>query len=295
MRTDDIDALLAVVQFASLNRAAEHLGISQSAITRRLQGFEQSLGATLLDRQTKPLKLTAIGRRVYEQCLTIKRETRRLENLLNQDAEPSGPLRLGIPQSLSEITLQPALAALGQHYPQLHPQVMCGWGGQLLKRLENVELDALLAMGSGQQTFHDSLEAKALCPLEIVVIASKHLSLSATRLRDCAHHGWILNPDGCGLRTSLTRDLQSQNLGLKINVETAGAQLQISLVAQGQGLGLVPTAALAHSPHRHEIAVMKLADFQPKVQLWLVSSRGLGNLQRPTTFFAEKIVQGLLK
>ncbi|SQJ16183.1 HTH-type transcriptional regulator gltC [Serratia rubidaea] len=293
MRTDDIDALLAVVQFASLSQAAEYLGISQSAMTRRLQSFEQSLGATLLDRQTKPLKLTAIGHRVYEQCLTIKRETKRLESLLNQDAEPRGPLRLGIPQSLSEIALRPALLALGEHYPQLRPQVVCGWGGQLIKRLENVELDSLLAMGPAQQIFNDSLTAKALCPLEVVVIAGKNLNLNASRLGRCAHHGWVLNPDGCGLRAGLNRDLQSQGLGLKINVETAGAQLQISLVAQGLGLGLVPRAALTHSPHQDEIAIVELTDFQPKVQLWQVSSPGLGNLQRPTTFFAEKIVQSL--
>ncbi|MGL6021134.1 MAG: LysR family transcriptional regulator [Gibbsiella quercinecans] len=293
MRTDDIDALLAVVQFASLNQAAEYLGISQSAMTRRLQSFEQSLGATLLDRQTKPLKLTAIGHRVYEQCLTIKRETKRLESLLNQDAEPSGPLRLGIPQSLSEIALRPALVALGEHYPQLRPQVVCGWGGQLIKRLENVELDSLLAMGPAQQSFDDSLVAKALCPLKVVVIAGKSLNLNATRLSGCAHLGWVLNPDGCGLRAGLNRDLQAQGLGLKINVETAGAQLQISLVAQGLGLGLVPRAALTHSPHQGEIAIVELADFQPKVQLWQVSSPGLGNLQRPTTFFAEKIAQEL--
>ncbi len=37
MRIDDIDALLATVQFSSLNQAAEYLGITQSAITRRLQ------------------------------------------------------------------------------------------------------------------------------------------------------------------------------------------------------------------------------------------------------------------
>lgn len=54
MRIDDIDALLAVVQFSSLSQAAEHLGITQSAITRRLQSLEQSLGTRLLDRQTKP-------------------------------------------------------------------------------------------------------------------------------------------------------------------------------------------------------------------------------------------------
>lgn len=293
MRTDDIDALLAVVQFASLNQAAEYLGISQSAITRRLQSFEQSLGATLLDRQTKPLKLTAVGHRVYEQCLTIKRETKRLESLLNQDAEPSGPLRLGIPQSLSEIALRPALVALGEHYPQLRPQVVCGWGGQLIKRLENVELDSLLAMGPTQQTFDDSLVTKALCPLEVVVIASKNLRLDTARLSGCAHYGWVLNPDGCGLRAGLNRDLLAHGLRLKVNVETAGAQLQISLVAQGLGLGLVPKAALTHSPHQNDITIVELNDFRPKVQLWQVSNPGLGNLQRPTTFFAEKIVQEL--
>lgn len=74
MRIDDIDALLATVQFSSLNQAAEYLGITQSAITRRLQRLEQTLNVTLLERQTRPLTLTAAGHRVYEQCLTIKRK-----------------------------------------------------------------------------------------------------------------------------------------------------------------------------------------------------------------------------
>jgi hypothetical protein len=46
---DDIDALLATVQFSSLNQAAEYLGITQSAITRRLQRLEQTLNVTLLE------------------------------------------------------------------------------------------------------------------------------------------------------------------------------------------------------------------------------------------------------
>ncbi len=55
MRIDDIDALLATVQFSSLNQAADYLGITQSAITRRLQRLEQELNVTLLARQTRPL------------------------------------------------------------------------------------------------------------------------------------------------------------------------------------------------------------------------------------------------
>ncbi|HDG8095245.1 TPA: LysR family transcriptional regulator, partial [Klebsiella oxytoca] len=119
MRIDDIDALLATVQFSSLNQAAEYLGITQSAITRRLQRLEQTLNVTLLERQTRPLTLTAAGHRVYEQCLSIKRETKKLYGLLDPEAEPHGILRLGVPQSVAEIALQPALTALRQQFPAL--------------------------------------------------------------------------------------------------------------------------------------------------------------------------------
>lgn len=105
--------------------------------------------------------------------------------------------------------------------------------------------------------------------------------------------GLILNPDGCGLRAGLIRELQSQGLRLTLNVESAGAQLQIALVAQGLGLGLVPRAALASSPWRDEIAVLSLSDFQPAVSLWLIHAQYLANLQPPLTFFASKVMQQL--
>ena len=293
MRIDDIDALLATVQFSSLNQAADYLGITQSAITRRLQRLEQELNVTLLARQTRPLTLTAAGHRVYEQCLTIKRETKKLYGLLDPEAEPRGVLRLGLPQSVAEIALQPALTALHQQFPHLQPQVTCGWSGQLQKRLESVELDGVLAMGPAQQAFAEGYSGRLLCPLDIVVIAGRSLRLSAGALRECAAHGWVLNPDGCGLRAGLIRELQAQGLRLQLNTETAGAQLQIGLVAQGLGLGIVPRAALAASPWRDEISILALADFQPAVCLWQISAQNLANLQQPLTFFAAKIVQQL--
>ncbi|RXI16038.1 LysR family transcriptional regulator [Klebsiella michiganensis] len=293
MRIDDIDALLATVQFSSLNQAAEYLGITQSAITRRLQRLEQTLNVTLLERQTRPLTLTAAGHRVYEQCLSIKRETKKLYGLLDPEAEPHGILRLGVPQSVAELALQPALSALRQQFPALRPQVTCGWSGLLQKRLESVELDGVLAMGPEQQRFAEGYGGRLLCPLDIVVIAATSWRLHAGALRDCAEKGWVLNSDGCGLRAGLIRELQSQGLRLALNVETAGAQLQISLVAQGLGLGLVPRAALAASPWRDEVTVLTLADFQPEVHLWLVHAQNLANLSQPLTFFAGKVVQQL--
>ena len=293
MRTDDIDALLAAVQFSSLNQAAEYLGITQSAITRRLQRLEQTLNVTLLERQTRPLTLTAAGHRVYEQCLNIKRETQKLYGLLDPQAEPQGELRLGVPQSVAEIALPSALLALRQQFPRLQPRITCGWSGMLQKRLENVELDGMLAMGPAQQTFAAGYSGRLLCPLDIVVIAAKASAQGAGDLRACADRGWVLNPDGCGLRAGLIRELQASGLRLRLNVETAGARLQIALVAQGQGLGLVPRAALADSPWRDEISVLTLADFKPQVSLWQISGENLANLLQPLTFFSTKVVQQL--
>ena len=124
-------------------------------------------------------------------------------------------------------------------------------------------------------------------------VVGRRLNLRASSLRECAERGWILNPDGCGLRAGLIRELQSQGLRLTLNVESAGAQLQIALVAQGLGLGLVPRAALASSPWRDEVAVLSLSDFQPAVSLWLIHAQYLANLQPPLTFFASKVMQQL--
>ncbi len=294
MRIDDIDALLATVQFSSLNQAAEYLGITQSAITRRLQRLEQELNVTLLERQTRPLTLTAAGHRVYEQCLEAL-SVRRKNSTACWIRKASRAARC-VPacrKSLSEIALPAALSALSQQFPGLSPQITCGWSGQLQRRLENGELDGMLAMGPAQQSFAEGYSGRLLCPLEVVPIVGRRLNLRASSLRECAERGWILNPDGCGLRAGLIRELQSQGLRLTLNVESAGAQLQIALVAQGLGLGLVPRAALASSPWRDEVAVLSLSDFQPAVSLWLIHAQYLANLQPPLTFFASKVMQQL--
>lgn len=101
----------------------------------------------------------------------------------------------------------------------------------------------------------------------------------------------MLNPDGCGFRASLQRTLAEQGQALRINLETYGTELQLGLVADDQGLGLVLAPLLALSAHRERLAVIPLKDFKPEIQLWLIYPRFLGPLQEVVEGFGRAASQ----
>lgn len=286
MKIDDMDAFVAVVRCQSTNQAADALQLTQPAITRRLQNFEQDLGATLLDRQTKPLKPTPMGWRVYEQCKAILREIDSLRELVANDGAPSGTLRLGVPQTLGDVVLLDALAKIRERYPELRTQVVSGWGSSLIARMENGDLDAAAALFPSGKIFPEGIASHSLGHMALQVVAAKgSLGTRNLKLKQCYAQGWVLNPDGCGFRAGLQRALSEQGLALQINLETFGTELQLGLVANGQGLGLVPEPLLAISEYRDRLEVIKLADFKPQVDLWLFHPRYLGNLQEAVEVF----------
>src|SRR5689334_2251375 len=58
----DLRAFIAVADLGSFHRAAKALNLSQPALSRRIQKLEESLGAPLLERSTRHVALTMVGR-----------------------------------------------------------------------------------------------------------------------------------------------------------------------------------------------------------------------------------------
>lgn len=290
MKIDDIAAFVAVVRNQSVSAAAEALGLTQSAITRRVQNFEQELGTDLLDRSVKPPRASPMGRKVFEQCARVLLEVDRLRDLVQHDQSPTGVFRVGVIQTIGDVVLLDALQGLNGAFPGLHTEVASGWGAQLVERVANGELDAAVGLFPATKVLPDGLAGRTLGRIELAVVAKRGTRPKRSyRLRDIFEGGWVLNPDGCGFRAGLARALAEQGLSFRINLETFGADLQLGLVASGVGLGLMPRPILERSRHRDALDIVPVADFKPVLDIWLIQPHLAGPMQHAIDHFAATV------
>jgi DNA-binding transcriptional LysR family regulator len=74
-------------------------------------------------------------------------------------------------------------------------------------------------------------------------------------------------------------------------VETLGMELQLGLVADGVGLGLVPMPLLNSSAHASRLDVVPVSDFKPEISVWLVHARAPGKMQSALVVLSQSIEQ----
>ncbi|MBU9452575.1 LysR family transcriptional regulator [Burkholderia multivorans] len=289
MKISDIDAFAAVVRCQTLSQAAAELGMTQPAITRRVQNLEEALGVTLLDRNTKPPRPTDIGRQVFDQCRAILREVDALRELTAARRPPAGAFRIGITQGLGERMLPDLIARLASRWPALATQVTTAWGGVLVERIARRELDAALVFLAREMVLPPAVEGERLLSTRLVAIGRKgDWPRRSYRLADCHARGWVLNPDGCGFRAGLRRALDAQGLPMPVALDAYGRDLQLQSVANGIGIGLMPLPLVECSPLRDALEIVPLADFKPQIDLWLLRRQDAARFAAPLDAIAAQ-------
>jgi DNA-binding transcriptional LysR family regulator len=282
MTLQDIEAFVAVAETGSVNRAALRLHLTQPATTRRVQNFEAALGgAALLDRSAKPPVLTPTGRQVLEHCRRVLKAVAELATSASDAAEPTGDLRIGIAHGLGEVVLGTPLDGLRRRLPGVRLQVSSNWTARLIEEVRSGALDCAIGLITSQHALPAGMQAASVGSESIVVVAAKGAKLRGEgkgRLRDLAGEGWILNPVGCGCRAALQSAFDRAQAPMRVAAEVFGEDLQLSLIARSEGLGLVPQRQLDHSPHRSRLRVVKLLDFTLQPTIAMLHSPSLGSL-----------------
>ncbi len=123
---EDLRFFGAIARAGSLSGAARELKVNHSTVFRRLNALESSLGVRLFDRLQGRYVLTAAGEsmgagveRVHNEIDTLERQ------MLGQDHQLAGEIRLATTDALAQNYLQPHLLDFHQRYPRVRIELLC--------------------------------------------------------------------------------------------------------------------------------------------------------------------------
>lgn len=246
-------------------RTARALGLSPSALTRRVKGMEEELGQLLLLREHREIRLTAAGERFRSFARSQLDQWEELRNELRDEAEhPTGELHIACTVTACHTVLPRLLSEFRRSYPGVTLRLITQDAARSLTQLEAGEVD--LAVIPTDDEIPDSLSHIPLGSTDLVFIRSveasdwqKALSQCPPDLSDIP----LIAPISGLERQRLLDWLRARHLEPPIAAEVRGNEGIIALVSLGGGLGLVPKLVLENSPLRDRVC--ELPELEPPV------------------------------
>lgn len=169
---NDLYYFAKVVEAGGFAAAGRLLGIPKSRLSRRIAELETRLGASLLQRTTRKLALTAVGERYLSHCQAMLLEAEMAdEAVASLSAEPRGRLRVSCPVGMIHWNLSTVVNQFLSHHPQVQLELI------LVNRrvdLVNEGIDvALRVRDIGDED--PNLIVRQLSPARAILVASPAL------------------------------------------------------------------------------------------------------------------------
>jgi LysR family hydrogen peroxide-inducible transcriptional activator len=137
--------LAVLAERLNFREAAEACFVTQSTLSAGIKELESQLGAHLVERDKKSVRLTALGEQVVDRARRLLAEAGDLVAAARAAREPlSGNFRLGVIPTIAPFLLPAAMPSLRKHFPGLRLYLREDLTARLLEQLRAGQLDAVL-------------------------------------------------------------------------------------------------------------------------------------------------------
>lgn len=167
MHIDLAKTFLAIVRYGSFVAAADHLCVSQTAVTARVRSLEQQFGCSLFKRTRQGAELTEQGRAFLDPAQDIVQAWERAKRQVATQRKPLLPLRLGAEISLSYPLMPYWVGLLREHLSQTPVRVSLDQAGTLQDRLLANQMDLALLH---QPHYNPALQVELLLEEKLIQV-----------------------------------------------------------------------------------------------------------------------------
>jgi DNA-binding transcriptional LysR family regulator len=149
MDSRNLETLLWVVRLGGVSAAAQHLNLTQPAVTRRIQELERELGAKVLRRQGRNVVPTMLGQSCLGSAERILSEVASMRVAASGKAAV-GTIRVGVVESIALTWFQNFLARIEERYPKVQLEIDVDLSNRLINKLARRQIDIALLPGPVQ-------------------------------------------------------------------------------------------------------------------------------------------------
>lgn len=183
MQLEYLKYLIEIKEYGSMNKAAEHLFVSQQNISKAIRGMEAEIGCKIFEKDSKRSIFTKEGMELYRFALKYREEREKLFNQLTEQylENITGSVTIGAMRSAASMILPQMLVKYYVDYPNISLNIVEGSSTEIISMVEKKEIS--LALGILGETDKVKFE----CMPELI---------NCTILGECRGVFWVskLNP-----------------------------------------------------------------------------------------------------
>lgn len=189
-----VQGFLAIVEAGSMGKAAGHLRVSQSTLTRQVQSLEAEVGTPLLERSGTGVSPTPAGRIFLEGMRGPLGDIKRLVELTRRTGQGQrSVLRIGYMASTAQRYLNPALRTLRSRNPTVRVQLIDSSPGEQFAALREGRIDLGIVGESGRLLEKEFFVRKLATVPAVALVPDNHplVRRPAVSLRELKHETFI--------------------------------------------------------------------------------------------------------
>jgi len=245
----------------SLRKAAAHLGIDASAISRQLKGLEEWLGVAVIERQGNGVRATPAGRLLVEHYHAQRTaEEAVLSQLMALQGLERGEVRIAVGEGFIADLISAPLQSFMAAFPGIELEVLMAGVNEAMALVKEDEVDlALLYAPPVDPLLHAHVETRQ--PLDLIV-PPDHSLLTLDRsvvLGDLAGLPLGLMDNCFGMRQMVNLVAQQERVHLQARLRTNSVAVLKNFVRSGIGVTFMPELTVMEEIRHGDIRVLPMS------------------------------------
>lgn len=292
MTLQQIEYVAALAQEGSFSKAARKLSVSQPSLSQYIINIETQIGATLFDRGSTPIRLTAAGEVYLRSAMQIKVIEENLKNEISDMANLlKGTLHIGTTMFRAALMLPQSIVAFCQQFEGINVTVTEDSSQNLLEQVLSGKIDLFIGTGNYDHKLFETeplseerlvlavpknsplnghLDGSQLSVEDIVNCSMKYLTATPANLKATDGERLIICEDGEFSAAAIDKLYAGSGVAPNYALRVHAVETAFAYVNAGFGSAFIPDSLIRYGSHSVHPNYYMLPDAKVKSNICLV-------------------------